>query len=301
MVLDCVVVGSGPAGLAAAIYLQRFKLHHLLVGDMPGGQLLDTDLVENYPGFALITGLELTSKLNEHALNLGSTIKESTASSIVRSDSGFEVTMNGEVVCTKTVILATGAKYKMLNIPGESEFLGSGVSFCTTCDAFFYTSQHVAVVGGGNSALSSALILSKIASTVLVVNKNSYFKGDGMLLEKCMSAGNIEFTYNSLTSEIKGMNGSVSGLTFVCNGTKVERYVTGVFIKIGMLPRSELVSHFGVLNKFNEVIVDSRTSTSVPGLFAAGDVTDCPFKQINIATGSGIVAAIAVNEYLQNL
>lgn len=305
MVYDSIIIGSGMAGLTAAVYAGRKKMNTLVLTKEIGEPFLAGYTVENYPGLPEISGGELMEKIKEQALKFGVLIKEECViSSIEKKNGTFLVrTIKGDNFETKTVIIAAGRMPKKLDVPGAKEFENRGVSFCTICDAPLFAGRDVAVIGGGNAALTSALDLISYANKVYVLQHREKFKGDELLQERLKKSGKVELINNAETCEIKGGK-FVESLFYedLITGEKKELAVGGIFISIGQIPNSNFAEGFLGLNERGEIVVDCRTAQStVSGVFAAGDVADLPFKQYIIAAGEGAKAALSAHEYLSKL
>jgi len=301
-IYDSIIIGASAGGISSAIYLKRQEVNFIIISKDIGGEMALSGIVENYPGFGRTTGVELAQKFEEHLklYNLEPIIDE--VIKITKEEEIFKVeTKSGSVYHSKTLILATGAKPKKLNVPGEDLFYHKGVSYCSVCDMPLFKNKVVAVVGGGNSALEGALMGSNICCKVYVINKNPQFKGDKILIEELKKKSNVEVIYNALTQEIIGEN-FVSHLKYLDleSGQIKTLKVDGVFIHIGLKPNSEMVpDEWNIKNDYGEIIVDKYCQTKIPGFFAAGDVTDFPHKQIGIAVGQGIAAGLGVINYLR--
>ena len=300
---ELIIVGGGPAGLAASVYAARKRLETLLITKDIGGQVNWTTGVENYLGYQFIEGHELISKFQEQVNQFP--IDQKIGSNVARVkqiEGGFEVVSEtGEQFQGKTVVIATGKRPRRLNVPGETELTGRGVTYCSICDGPVFSGQRVAVIGGGNSALEAALDMVKIAEWVELVSITP-FTGDSILIEKLADAKNIT-TY--LEYEVKEIIGSklVEGITIQSLKSKETKRldVAGIFIEIGLVPNSEPVKELIALNQAGEVPVDCHNETGIAGLFAAGDVTTVPEKQIVVAAGEGAKAALRAHRYLQRL
>jgi len=299
---DLIIIGGGPAGLTAGIYAARSGLKTLLLEEKTlGGATAESPLIENYPGFMAITGRELVDKMAEHCRKFGVTIKEVEG---VR-----ELDLSGEKKIVKTdqasysasaVIIATGCHYRELGVPGESEFKGRGVSYCAVCDGAFFKGKRVIVVGGGNSAATSALYLSNIASNVKLVHRRDQLRAEAALFEN-LQERKVEFIWNSVVKEIKGET-TVKSVVIHNNKTGETREieVDGVFVQIGEVPNSQLAVKAGVkVDEGGYIVVDARQRTNIPGVFAAGDVTNGPVKQVGTAVGQAIVAATEAFGYIK--
>jgi alkyl hydroperoxide reductase subunit F len=303
MMHQLMIIGGGPAGLAASVYAARKKLKTLLVSGDVGGQINTTWGVENYLGYQFIEGPELISKFQTQVdqFPIDQKIGEKV-SRLEKIDGGFEsVSESGEKYQSEAVIVATGKRPRKLNVPGEAEFTARGVTYCAICDGPIFAGQRVAVVGGGNSALEAVLDMIKIAEHVDLVSLTP-LTADPVLSEQLKKATNAEIYTEHQTEEILGQD-LVSGMVIkdLKSGERKRLDVTGVFIEIGLVPNSDLVKGLVQLNKWGEVPITPACETEIPGLYAAGDVTDIPEKQIVVAAGEGAKAALQAHRYLQRL
>jgi alkyl hydroperoxide reductase subunit F len=300
---DLMIIGGGPAGLCAAVYAARKQLKTLLVSGDIGGQPNTTRGIENYLGYQFIEGPELVDRFYAQVKQFP--IDQKIGSNVTRLDKikeGFEaITDAGDKYQGRAVIFATGKKPKKLNVPGEAEFVGKGVSYCEVCDGPIFAGQRVAVVGGGNSAIAAALDMLKIADHVNLISLTP-LTGDFVLINRLREAKNLTVFTQHQTERIEGQD-FVKSIVIkdLMSGESKKLEVTGVFVEIGLVPNSEAVSHLVRLNKLGEVPVSCMSETTMPGLYAAGDVTDVPEKQIIIAAGEGAKAALQVHRYLQQL
>ena len=299
---DVTVIGSGPAAVSAAIYAARKGLNVAMVGVKIGGQVLDTNEIENIIGTVLTTGAKFAETLEKHLKEHESALKEGHLVKEIKEDGKDKilVTDDGKSYKTKTVIVATGAKPRSLNIPGEAEYVGKGVHYCSTCDGPFYKGLDVAVIGGGNSGVEAALDLSGIAKSVTLIEFMPELKADKVLQEKLAEQPNVKTILNSATVRVNGKE-FVESIVYKSRETNEEKTlnVEGMFVEIGLSPRSEVVKDLVETNKIGEIVINpENNSTSVAGIFAAGDVTNIRQKQIIIAMGEGAKAALGAFEYL---
>jgi alkyl hydroperoxide reductase subunit F len=302
---ELIIIGGGPAGMTAAVYAARKKINTLLISDNIGGQGLTTWLVENYMGYQFIEGRELMQKFEEQVKQFPTDVKVEVgkrAERLSRVDGGFEVrTDMGETYQAKVVILATGKRPRQLNVPGEKELLGRGVTYCAICDGPLFADVKVAVIGGGNSALEAADDMVKIADHVYLISLTP-ITGDQILIDKVTGTNNLTMFLEYEVLEIKGES-RVEHIKIRDLKTKQEREfdIGGIFIEIGLITNLELVKELVTLNRLGEVEVNCGNETGVPGFFAAGDVTSVPDKQIVVAAGEGAKAALQAHRYLQRL
>ncbi len=301
-IYDLIIIGAGPAGLAASIYASRYKVKHLVIAKEPGGQANEAHKVENWPGTVSISGLELGQKMREHSEKLGGKIIMDAVSSIKKESDIWNITTHTENYKAKYIILALGMEYRKLQIPGENEFKGKGVSYCPTCDAPFFKDKTVAVAGGGNSAASAALLLAEYASKVYLIYRGDKLRCDPSYCEKYEKNPKITVIYSSNIKEIRGEKMVESIILDKEFEGKESLAVDGVFIEIGSEPGVELTKQLGVSSdEQGFVIVSADQSTNVPGVYAAGDATTGSNKtrQIITAAAEGAVAAGSVYRKLQ--
>ncbi len=300
MQYDIIILGSGPAGLSAAIYAQRARLSTLLIEEKPlsGGQILDTYEVDNYPGLPGITGFEMGQKFRAHADRLGAEVVNAQVLSVRLDGEKKIVTTQKGVYEAKTLIIATGAKHRRRGIPGEDKLVGMGVSYCATCDGAFFKGKTVAVVGGGDVALEDALFLARGSEKVYLVHRRDQFRGAKILQEKVKEASNIEPVLDSVVTEIKG-EGQVSSILLNSkNGESRELEVQGVFIAVGIEPNSSAVKDLVAQDAGGYIVAGEDTKTSVEGVFAAGDVRTKQLRQVLTAAADGANAVTSAEKYI---
>ncbi len=297
---DFVAIGGGPAAYNAALYAKRKGLKTLVVAKKPGGQLLNTSSVDNYLGFMELSGEELSEHFIKHIQSIDiKEVNDQVIENIQKVGDLFELTMeNGDVLTTKTVLVATGSNPRKLGVKGEDAFANAGVAYCAICDAPLFKGKDVIIAGGGNSAVEAAIDVAKIAKHVTIVHR-SQFRADQVLIDKMMIQANITIHLESQILEIYG-DTKMRGIKALDKKTNEEFSIEadGIFIEIGNIPSSGLVKDLVELNTNQEIIVTHKQETSLPGLYAAGDVTNTPYKQIIVATAEGAKAALAANEYI---
>jgi len=303
---EVIIIGSGPAGYTAAIYAARAALNPLMIASSvePGGELMKTTEVENYPGFPNgLMGPDLMASFQEQAERFGTEIMFEDVTEVdLTGDIKIVKTGNGETYEAKTVILSTGAAYRELGVPREKELSGHGVSWCATCDGFFFREKVIAVIGGGDSAMEEANFLTKFASKVYVIHRRDSLKASEIMQKRSFDNEKIEFIWNSAITKLKGspkLDGVV--LEDTVTGEKRDLAIEGLFVAIGSDPRVDLIENQVEISKERFIKVDGRTSkTSLPGVFAAGDVIDPTYRQAITAAGSGCVAALDAEHYLSS-
>lgn len=298
---DTIIIGAGPAGFTAAIYAARREMKILVIGKEPGGQVALASEIENYPGFKKIGSYELITKIQEQVIDLGVEIIISEVKRIARqADETFIVYIEKKEFKAKTIIIAMGLIPRRLEIPGENEFSGKGVSYCANCDGPFYRDKIIAVVGGGNAALDAAEIMSKIGKKVYLIHRREEFRGFETLINEVKNKENIEIVLDTDVKEIIGTE-VVKKIKVLNNKTDKESEldVEGVFIEIGRSAHTDLVADFVERDEQKQIITGPHCTTKTPGMFAAGDVVAGNFKQITIAVGDATTAALAAYQYLQ--
>jgi alkyl hydroperoxide reductase subunit F len=306
---DVIIIGAGPAGLSAAIYTVRKSLRTLVITKDVGGQAALSNDIENYLGFSLVKGTELTQKFREHldhfrdslTLEEGVEVTDISRQSL-QDQPGFIVkTADAREFATRTVLVASGRTPRLLNVPGEKELLGKGVANCATCDAPFYKDKEVAIVGGGNSALDAAIPLLKVAQRVNIINLTAKLTGDAIMLKQVQDSAVVKIYNNAQTTKILG-EGKVEGIEFLDTTTnQTQRLgVMGVFIEVGWVPNSPF-DKLTEKDSHGQIKVDTDCRTSVPGIWAAGDINDMWGEQIIIASGEGAKAALSINNFLAKL
>ena len=299
---DVVIIGSGVSGMAAAIYCGRFQLKTVVIGDKPGGTLVLTNDIANYPGFKQISGLELTDKIREHADDYKTEFVDEKVLRIKSCSEGcFRVYTHDKEFHTKTIIYSTGTEWRKLNVPGESEFTGKGVHYCALCDGPFYKNKIIGVVGGSDSAAKEALLLTEYAKKVYMIYRGKKIRPEPINYERVMNNKKIEIINDTNVKEVKGDKFvRIVILDKPYDGSE-EFKLDGLFIEIGHLPISELAKDLGVkLNKKNEIMIDRESKTNLKGFFAAGDVCDTIFKQAITGVAEGVHAAYSAYEYISN-
>jgi alkyl hydroperoxide reductase subunit F len=294
---DLMIVGSGPAGLSAAIYAARKGLSVGIIGDKPGGQVNDTSSVENYIGFEYVTGEALANTFSKHAMSLNIEVETGARVKAIEKKEHFNIKANNYMTYqSKTILVATGSKSRQLGVKGEKEFFGRGVSYCAICDGPLFKDKTVAVVGGGNSAVEAAIDLSKIAKEVYLIHR-SEFRADQILINKLESISNVKV---HLGTKVESIDGHDLVESIQVTGDYQGRIDTdGLLIEIGYDPNSDFI---GVnKNPKGEILIDSNHKTSIDGIYAAGDVTTEQYKQIIVAASEGAKAALSINDYLNTL
>lgn len=293
---DVMVAGGGPAGVTAAIYSARKGLKVALITDRLGGQLNETLAIDNMISVVSTTGIQLAANLRAHLAEYPVTVLENRKIERAEVSEGIKIlyTSVGEKLRAPALIIATGASWRRLNVPGESRYIGSGVAFCAHCDGPFYKDKKVAVIGGGNSGLEAAIDLSGIASRVVVIEFLDHLKGDQILQEKLKTISNIQIITGAETLSIDGNDNKVTSLQYRLRETGITESIDldGVFVQIGLSPNSRIFEGITDMNRYGEIMVDAHCRTNVAGIYAAGDVTTVPYKQIVVAMGEGSKAAL---------
>ncbi len=300
-----VIIGSGPAGLTAAIYCARAALNPIVLsGIQPGGQLTTTTMVENWPGFEHgVDGNQLMSQMQLQAENVGAKIVSSTVSEIKKIEGGFSVCIEDEKpIVTQTVIIATGASAITLPLPNKDKLMGYGLSTCAICDGFFYKNKKVAVVGGGDSAMEEATYLSKLASEVTLIHRSEKFRASKAMLDRVLSNNKIKVQMNTEVIEMLSNEQGLTGIVLKNKNAEIQKLnIDGLFMAIGHVPNTSFVKGLIDLDEQGYILTHNGTLTSVPGIFAAGDVEDKIYRQAVTSAGRGCQSALQVEKYLEHL
>ncbi|WP_156299494.1 FAD-dependent oxidoreductase [Streptobacillus canis] len=298
---DTIVIGAGPSAVSASIYAVRKGLKTAMIGEDIGGQILDTNEIENIIGVPLTNGFDYAMELEKHLAEYevyfykGHRVKEIVDEGALKK----VITDDNKAVLTKTIIIATGAKWRQLGIPGEKEYTGRGVHYCSTCDGPFYRNKDVVIVGGGNSGVEAAIEISNIAKNVVLVEYMDELKADKVLQDRLATLENVRVYLSSAVTEIVGnVYAEIAKLRNRNNSDEFELKMDGLFVEIGLSANSDLVKDLVETNKAGEIVIDEMNMTSVPGIFAAGDCTNTKHKQIIIAMGEGAKAALSTFEYV---
>lgn len=299
MIYDLIIIGGGPAGITAAIYAARKNINFLFISEDIGGQVAKSSLIENYTGFKTIDGVGLTKKFTEHLETFDFEQKNETVVNITKEQNIIIVKTKKNDFRSKTVIIATGAKPRKLNIKGESEYTNKGVTYCATCDAPLFKNKDVVVIGGGNSGVEAVIQLLSIANKIYLVERNNKLLADQILQDKVVNNSKVKIFYNSEINEISGSN-FVEKIIISQDKKENELNVQGVFINIGYIANTSLINNNILTNSWGEIIVDKYAQTNIDGIYAAGDCTNIPYKQIVISAGHGSIAALSAYKYLIN-
>ncbi|MCK4730725.1 MAG: FAD-dependent oxidoreductase [Candidatus Aenigmarchaeota archaeon] len=292
MTYDLIIIGAGPAGLTAAVYAARYKMKVLVIGEQLGGMSSEAHEICNFSTYKKITGEEFTQKMKEQVENLKVKIVHDSVTSLKKIDSIYNLKTNLKEYSSKKIILAMGSEKRKLELENENKFLGKGVSYCATCDAPFFRNKTVGVVGGSNSALTAALLISKFADKIYIIyRQDRFFRAEKMWVEEVENNDKIKIIFNSNVAELKGDN--------VLEGVKLdngeELKLDGLFIEIGSIPSVKLAEDLGIELEGNHIKTDKKQKTNVGGIFAAGDITNNPLKQIITACAEGAIAANSVH------
>ena len=300
---DVAIIGGGPAGLTAGLYAARSNLKTVIIErGLPGGQMQNTLDIENYPGFKHILGPDLSAHMHQQTVELGVEWKTAEVTGVKLTGQPKVLEMGSDEIQAKSVIIASGALPKYLEVPGEKEFQGKGVSYCATCDGAFFRGKKVFVVGGGDSAIEEGMFLTKYAETVTVLVRRNVLKAQPYLQERAFKNPKMKFMWNTVVEEILG-DSKVTGVRVrnVENDTTAVLEGDGVFVYIGFYPNSKFLEGTGILNEQGYVITDATMATAIPGVFAAGDVRETPMRQIITAASDGAVAAMSAFQYIESL
>jgi thioredoxin reductase (NADPH) len=303
-IYDVIIAGAGPAGMTAAVYTSRANLDTLMLErGIPGGQMANTEDVENYPGYDHILGPDLSNKMFDHAKKFGAEYAYGDIKEVIDHGDYKTVVAGSKEYKTKAVIITTGAQYKKLGIPGEEELGGRGVSYCAVCDGAFFKEKELIVVGGGDSAVEEGVYLTRFASKVTIVHRRDELRAQKILQDRAFNNDKIDFIWDTIVKSINEKDGKVGSVTLFNKktGEEYEHKTDGTFIYIGMVPLSEPFKSLGITNEEGYIPTNENMETSVPGVFAAGDIREKDLRQIVTATGDGSIAAQAAQAYIENL
>ncbi|WP_044338289.1 thioredoxin-disulfide reductase [Rossellomorea aquimaris] len=303
-IYDVIIVGAGPAGMTAAVYTSRASLSTLMLErGVPGGQMANTEEVENYPGFDHILGPDLSNKMFDHAKKFGAEYAYGDIKEIVDGEDFKIVKTGSKEFKARAVIITTGAEYKKIGVPGEKELGGRGVSYCAVCDGAFFKGKDLVVVGGGDSAVEEGVYLTRFANKVTIVHRRGELRAQKILQQRAFDNEKVDFIWNHTVKEINDKDGKVGSVTLVSteNGEETDFQADGVFIYIGMLPLTKPFANLGIINSEGYIETNEQMETKVPGIFAAGDVREKQLRQIVTATGDGSIAAQTAQHYIEEL
>ncbi|MBW2245746.1 MAG: thioredoxin-disulfide reductase [Deltaproteobacteria bacterium] len=301
---ELVIIGGGPAGLTAGLYAARGGLNVILIEKIvPGGQIIITDWIENYPGFPEgLSGPDLVQRMTEQVKRFDLSIESNEVISVDFSEPVKKITLNDRTLTTHAIIIATGASPKKLGVPGEETFYGKGISSCATCDGPFFKEGIVAAVGGGDTAVQESLFLTKFAKKVYLIHRRDKLRAAAILQKRALANEKIEMIWDSVLTDISGLT-HVENITVknVKTGDKTQFSVDGCFIWVGTIPNAQFLGDSVKLDEYGFIIADLNMETSVPGVFAAGDVRNTPLRQVVTAVGDGAIAAISAENYIENI
>ncbi|KLV23878.1 thioredoxin-disulfide reductase [Niallia circulans] len=303
-IYDVIIIGAGPAGMTAAVYTSRANLSTLMIErGIPGGQMANTEDVENFPGFESILGPDLSNKMFNHAKKFGAEYAYGDIKEIVDGKEYKTVKAGSKEFKARSIIISTGAEYKKVGVPGEKELGGRGVSYCAVCDGAFFKNKRLFVIGGGDSAVEEGVYLTRFASQVTIVHRRDELRAQKILQKRAFDNEKVDFIWNHTIKSINEKEGKVGSVTLVStvDQTEQELEADGVFIYIGMVPLSKPFESLGITNENGYIETNDQMETKVPGIFAAGDIREKTLRQIVTATGDGSIAAQSAQHYVEEL
>ncbi|MFD1068187.1 thioredoxin-disulfide reductase [Oceanobacillus locisalsi] len=303
-IYDVIIIGAGPAGMTSAVYASRANLDTLMLErGIPGGQMANTEDVENYPGYEHILGPDLSNKMFEHAKKFGAEYEYGDIKTIKNHGKYKTIRAGKKEYHTKTVIIATGAQYKKLGVPGEEELGGRGVSYCAVCDGAFFKEKDIVVIGGGDSAIEEGVYLTRFAKKVTIIHRRDQLRAQKILQQRAFANDKINFIWDTVPEKINETDGKVSSITLK-NKKSNEIYdfnTNGIFIYIGMLPLNDPFTELGITDNEGYILTNENMETKIPGIFAAGDIRSKELRQIVTATGDGSIAAETAQRYIEKI
>lgn len=303
-IYDVIVVGAGPAGLTAAVYTSRANLSTLMLErGAPGGQMANTEDIENYPGFDHILGPDLSAKMFDHARKFGADYAYGDVTDLIDGEEYKTVVSGDKQYHARAVIITTGAEYRKMGVPGEAELTGRGVSYCAVCDGAFFRQKEIIVIGGGDSAVEEGAYLTRFADKVTVIHRRDELRAQKILQDRAFANEKMEFIWNATVKEVNEKDGKIGSVTLVSteDGSEREFETDGMFVYIGMDPLTAPFAKLGILDDNGYIETNEIMETSVPGIYAAGDVREKLLRQIVTATGDGSIAAQAAQQYIEQL
>ncbi|MCP3761143.1 thioredoxin-disulfide reductase [Domibacillus sp. A3M-37] len=303
-IYDVIIIGAGPAGMTAAVYTSRANLSTLMIErGVPGGQMANTEEVENYPGYEHILGPELSTKMFDHAKKFGAEYAYGDIKSITEGKEYKTINAGSKQYKARAIIITTGAQYKKIGVQGENELGGRGVSYCAVCDGAFFKEKDLVVVGGGDSAVEEGVYLTRFAKKVTIVHRRDELRAQKILQDRAFANDKVDFIWSHTLKEIKEKDGKVGSVTLISteNGEEREFPADGVFIYIGMVPLTKPFLDLGITNDEGYIVTNEKMETKIPGIYAAGDVREKMLRQIVTATGDGSIAAQAAQHFIEEL
>ncbi|MFO1444546.1 thioredoxin-disulfide reductase [Bacillus sp. Bva_UNVM-123] len=303
-IYDVIIVGAGPAGMTAAVYTSRANLSTLMIErGVPGGQMANTEEIENYPGFETILGPDLSTKMFEHAKKFGAEYAYGDIKEVIDREDYKTVVAGSKQYKGRAIIISTGAEYRKLGVPGEKELGGRGVSYCAVCDGAFFKGRELVVIGGGDSAVEEGVYLTRFASKVTIIHRRDELRAQAILQQRAFDNEKIDFIWSHTVKQINDKDGKVGSVTLVSTKTGEEKEYSadGVFVYVGMIPLSKPFASLGITNENGYIETNENMETKVPGIFAAGDIREKLLRQIVTATGDGSIAAQSAQHYIEEL
>ena len=303
-IYDVIIIGAGPAGMTAAVYTSRANLSTLMLErGMPGGQMANTEDIENYPGFEHILGPDLSTKMFEHAKKFGAEYAYGDVTEVIDGDVYKTVKVGDTEYKAHAIIITTGAEYRKMGIPGESELTGRGVSYCAVCDGAFFRNKEIVVIGGGDSAVEEGAYLTRFADKVTIIHRRDELRAQKILQDRAFANEKIDFIWNTTVKKVNEKDGKIGSVTLVStvDGSEREFETDGMFVYIGMDPLTAPFSDLGILDENGYIETNEIMETAVPGIYAAGDVREKLLRQVVTATGDGSIAAQAVQKYVEEV
>ena len=303
-IYDVIIAGAGPGGMTAAVYTSRANLSTLMIErGIPGGQMANTEEVENYPGYEHILGPDLSTKMFDHAKKFGAEYAYGDIKEVIVGKEYKTVVAGSKEYKARAVIITTGAEYKKIGVPGEKELGGRGVSYCAVCDGAFFKEKNLFVIGGGDSAVEEGVYLTRFAKKVTIVHRRDELRAQKILQQRAFDNEKVDFIWSHTLKQINEKDGKVGSVTLVStkDGAEQELPADGVFIYVGMLPLSKPFLNLGITNEKGYIVTNEKMETKVPGIFAAGDIREKTLRQIVTATGDGSIAAQSAQHYVEEL